>query len=250
MKYYIDFEASEQEKKIISVGVVREDGQEFYSLVYTDDPMTFRIIQITGITQDEVNSAPSAADVFEKLYDWCAQDQERPEFICYGDGDLDFVYNNYLSSQSLKEGAMLSYLYLNMYDCSEEIRKHFYVNKTISLQKLGQYFDSSLGPQNHNALDDAKLLKMVYEHVISGVGDAVAFTEYVSHNRLPENITRIVRLAGQEVMNEFENMAQAVNWARQQPNDKGPSYLTNIEEKITRAALTNGKYLGSSWRIL
>ncbi len=57
MYYYIDFEASEAEKKIISVGCICEDGREFYSLVNTDDPITFRITQITGITQEKLLSS-------------------------------------------------------------------------------------------------------------------------------------------------------------------------------------------------
>ena len=33
MKYFIDFEATQFSNEIISVGCVREDGKEFYSLV-------------------------------------------------------------------------------------------------------------------------------------------------------------------------------------------------------------------------
>ena len=105
MKYYIDFEASENEKKIISVGVLREDGEEFYSLVYSDDPITPRIEEITGISQEEVDQAPSSKEVFEKLFDWCMEKEDMPEFVNYGDGDLDFVYSNFLSATSLKEAA-------------------------------------------------------------------------------------------------------------------------------------------------
>lgn len=43
MKYYIDFEASEAEQKVISIGCVREDGDKFYSLVKVDDPITSKI---------------------------------------------------------------------------------------------------------------------------------------------------------------------------------------------------------------
>ena len=81
MYYYIDFEASETEKKIISVGCICEDGREFYSLVNTDDPITFRITQITGITQEDVNEAPASKKVFADLFDWCySEDEARTLF--------------------------------------------------------------------------------------------------------------------------------------------------------------------------
>ena len=250
MKYYIDFEASEIEKKIISVGVLREDGEEFYSLVYSDDPITPRIEEITGISQEEVDQAPSSKEVFEKLFDWCMEKEDLPEFVNYGDGDLDFVYNNFLSATTLKEAAMLSFLYMNMYDCSQELKDFFYVNKTISLEKLGKYFDHSMGEQNHNALDDAKLLKMVYEKMNSGQTENNVFNEYLSPGRIPSQIRKVVRLIGNEVANEFESLSEAVKWMRTQPNDKGGSYLNNAEEKIITAARNGSKYFNSYWRIL
>ncbi|MBR3228427.1 MAG: hypothetical protein IKF68_07795 [Erysipelotrichaceae bacterium] len=69
MNCYIDFEASEAQHRIISVGCIREDGEEFYSLVRTDDPITPRITKITGIVQEEVDAAPSVSEVFSSFYD-------------------------------------------------------------------------------------------------------------------------------------------------------------------------------------
>ncbi|MBQ2213702.1 MAG: 3'-5' exoribonuclease [Erysipelotrichaceae bacterium] len=250
MYYYIDFEASEAEKKIISVGCICEDGREFYSLVNTDDPITFRITQITGITQEDVNEAPASEKVFADLFDWCYSEDEAPQFICYGDGDFDFVYANSQCTTGYKEALMLSYLYLNMYDCSQDMKDHFLVNKTISLEKLGQHYDETMGAQNHNALDDAKLLKMVYEKMNSGQTENNVFNEYLSPSRIPSQIRKVVRLVGNEVANEFESLSEAVKWMRTQPNDKGGSYLNNAEEKIITAARNGSKYFNSYWRIL
>ena len=250
MNYYIDFEASEAEKKIISVGCICDDGREFYSLVNTDDPITFRITQITGITQEDVDSAPSSETVFSDFYDWCYSEEEMSQFICYGDGDFDFVYSNIQSATGYKESLILSYLYVNMYDCSQEMKDHFLVNKTISLEKLGQHYDESMGDQNHNALDDAKLLKMVYEKMNSGETENNVFNEYLTPGRIPAQIRKVVRLQGNTVVNEFDSLSEAVKWLRSQPNDKGSSYLNNAEEKIINAARNNSKYFNSFWRIL
>ena len=139
------------------------------------------------------------------------------------DGDFDFVYANSQCTTGYKEALMLSYLYLNMYDCSQDMKDHFLVNKTISLEKLGQHYDETMGAQNHNALDDAKLLKMVYEKMNSGQTENNVFNEYLSPGRIPSQIRKVVRLIGNEVANEFESLSEAVKWMRTQPNDKGGS---------------------------
>ncbi len=249
MRYYIDFEASENEKMIISVGAVNEKGEEFYSLVHTDDPITPRIEEITGICQEEIDEAPSASEVFGHFYDWCAR-YDCPEFINYGTGDFDFVYNNFASASSFKEAAMLSFLYLNMYDCSEELKEFFYVNKTISLEKLGKFFDKDMGDQNHNALDDAKLLKMVHEKMKTGDRNFDAFLEYVDPGRYPDQVRKVLRMNGSVILEEYDNLNKAVEWIKEQPNDKGHKYILNAADKIKHAAKTSSRYFGCNWRIL
>ena len=87
MNYYIDFEATQFSNRIISVGCVNEKGEEFYSLVNPDRQLTKFIVELTGITQEQVDAAPSANEVFEQLFDFCSKDDEAPTFICYGDSD-------------------------------------------------------------------------------------------------------------------------------------------------------------------
>lgn len=250
MNYYIDFEASESLKTIISIGAICEDGREFYSLVHTDDPITPKIEEITLISQKDVDEAPSSKEVFERFYDWCDIPDDYPEFINYGSSDADFVYNNFLKAESLKEASILSFLYLNMYDCSEDLKEFFYVNKTISLEKLGKYFDKDMGDQNHNALDDAKLLKMVHEKMKTGDRNFDAFLEYVDPDRYPDQVRKVLRMIGTNVLEEYDNIQKAVEWLRGQPNDKGHKYLMNADEKIKHAAKTNSRYFGYNWRIL
>ena len=250
MKYYIDFEASETERKIISIGCVREDGEEFYSLVHTDDPITERIEELTHISQKDIDDAPEATEVFERFYDWCATDDSLPEYICYGDGDYEFIDNTLSSAVTLKESAILSNIYMNMYDCSEDIKEFFYVNKTISLEKLGKHFMPDMDDQNHNALDDARLLKLVYEKMKSGSRDINEFGEYMDSHRQPAVARKVLRLNGDNILNEFNGMEEAVAWIRSQPNSKDARYINGADEKIRKAAREGSKYFGSNWRIL
>ena len=250
MKYFIDFEASEDRCEIISIGCVREDGEEFYSLVHSDDPITPRIEEITGLSQKDIDGAPKAREVFESFFDWCSRDESFPEFVNYGSKDIEFVYNTYLNAVSLKEASILSFLYINMYDCSEELKQFFYVNKTISLEKLAKYFDKNMGEQNHNALDDAKLLKMVYDKMKSGSRNFDAFLEYVDPEKYPDVVKRVLRLKNNEVVEEYKNLKEAVAWVMAQPNDRGSKYVQNAGEKIKHAAKNQSRYFDCNWRIV
>ena len=250
MKYYIDFEASESEKKIISIGCIREDGEEFYSLVFTEDPITKRIEELTGISQEDIDQAPDSCDVFGRFYDWCEKGEDLPEFICYGDGDYEFIDNTLADARSFKESAMLSDIYMNMIDCSKDIMDFFYVNKTISLEKLGKHFVPDMEDQNHNALDDAKLLKVVYEKMQSGSRDINEFKEYMNSNRQPLFARKVLRLNGSEILNEFDSMEEAISWIKTQLSGKDAKYISGAEEKIRKAAKEGSRYFGSNWRIL
>ena len=250
MKYYIDFEATEEKQEIISVGCVREDGKEFYSLVHSDDPITLKIEEITGISQADIDEAPSAREAFEALADFCKQDEELPEFINYGDADADYVYNTFSNASSLKEAGMLSFLYLNMYDIADDVKQFFYVNKTISLEKLGKYFDKDMDDQNHNALDDAKLLKMVCDNMKNGKQDSNVFNEYLDPLRYPDIVSKVLRMQGSSIVNEFDSLEDAVAWVKAQPDDKGHKYVQNAAEKIKTAAKNGSRYFDSSWRII
>ncbi|MBR3228428.1 MAG: hypothetical protein IKF68_07800 [Erysipelotrichaceae bacterium] len=176
--------------------------------------------------------------------------EETPHFMCYGNGDFDFIYNTFYDAQSLKASAMLGYLYLDLYDVSDEIREHFYVNKTISLEKLAKHFDKNASEQNHNALDDAKLLKMVYEGIRKGKAEVSVFDEYLDPKRYPDQVRKVIRMNGDVILDEFANMKEAVKWIRSQPNDKGAQYIKDAEDKIKRAARDGGRYFRSNWRIL
>ena len=249
MKYYIDFEASDAEE-IISVGCVDENGREFYSLVHSDDLISADIQKLTGLSQEMVSAAPLADEVFESFYDWCNASEEMPDFICYGDSDHSFVNNTFFLCNSLKAASILSYIYMNMEDCSEEIRNFFYVNKTISLQKLALHFDENIPEQNHNALDDAKLLKMVYEGIGHDERRIDSFNEYLNPYKIPGQITKILRINNGVIEEEYADMAAVRVWMIAQNSDKNPSYLNNFEDKIRKAVKEGSRYFGFHWRIL
>ena len=95
MKYFIDLEATQFSNEIISIGCVREDGETFYSLVnVSKNKMTNFITELTGITKEDVSTAPSSDEVFTKFYDWLIPDESKVQFFCYGNADLGFIRKN------------------------------------------------------------------------------------------------------------------------------------------------------------
>ena len=164
MNYFIDFEATQFSNRIISVGCIKETGETFYSLVNPERELTKFIIDFTGITQEQVDAAPSANEVFEKLFDFCLQDEEAPTFYCYGDSDTAFAKATLEKmATNFKAKSMLSYIYANLIDFCPAVRAHFGIHSSVKLIKVAEYYKKEEMVQNHNALDDALLLKYLFE---------------------------------------------------------------------------------------
>ena len=164
MKYFIDLEATQFSNEIISIGCVREDGETFYSLVnVSKNKMTNFITELTGITKEDVSTAPSSDEVFTKFYDWLIPDESKVQFFCYGNADLGFIRKNLNKATTVKAQMALSVLALHLVDYSKCVERHFGLIKSISLKKvLAYYRQVAEVEQNHNALEDALFLKEIY----------------------------------------------------------------------------------------
>lgn len=167
MKYFIDLEATQFSNEIISIGCVREDGETFYSLVnVSKNKMTNFITELTGITKEDVSTAPSSDEVFTKFYDWLVPDESKVQFFCYGNADLGFIRRNLNKATTVKAQMALSVLALHLVDYSKCVERHFGLIKSISLKKvLAYYRQVAEVEQNHNALEDALFLKEIYDRI-------------------------------------------------------------------------------------
>jgi inhibitor of KinA sporulation pathway (predicted exonuclease) len=167
MKYFIDFEATQFSNEIISVGCVREDGETFYSLVNVQrNKITPFITDLTGISKNDVEIAPSSDEVFENLYNWLSQDKSKAQFFCYGNNDIGFIRRNLNKTNSIKAQMALSLIAFNLIDYSKAVIRHFGLIKSIALVKvLAYYRQEEKIEQNHNALEDALFLKEIYEKI-------------------------------------------------------------------------------------
>ena len=79
MNYYVDFEATQFAGEIISIGCIREDGETFYSLVApVKSKITPFITNLTGITEEMLETALDPTTVFNSFYDWVWKDNDLP----------------------------------------------------------------------------------------------------------------------------------------------------------------------------
>lgn len=259
MKYFIDFEATQFSNEIISIGCVRETGETFYALVNPKKKLTQFITDLTGITDEMLRNAPEADVVFKEFFDWCSQyENDPPVFYCYGSSDITFVKNNARKSNNLKAKSILCYLYSELYDYEPAVKAHFGLIQSISLVKVASYYSGNELEQHHNALEDALMLKYIYEQTSSTSEemDAEAFPEYRTPTAKVETSSpkyTVYLLSGGKVKQTFPSLNSAAKWIYDNkiPNNaqKKMVQLKNLAKSIRHASTTNSKYMNYKWRV-
>ena len=263
MNYYIDFEATQFSNRIISVGCVNEKGDEFYSLVNPERELTKFIKEFTHITQEEVDAAPSADEVFEQLWEFCSKDDEAPTFICYGDSDGKFAKATLEKmATSFKAKSMLSYIYANIIDYCPQTRIHFGIHSSIKLIKVANYYSGQEYEQTHNALEDAKLLKYVYEQMQEHDNEFDAFPEYRAtkaaakikasegKEKEPPKEVMYFRLKKGKVVETFPTLEEAICWVLEHKFSEATRATAkpeNIGKRIRAAAGQRKQYCSITW---
>lgn len=251
MKYFIDFEATQFTNEIIEIGCIREDGEVFQSYVHSKKKVTDFITNLTGITQEMVDNAPSSDEVFSKFYDWIKGDL-NVEFYCYGNADLAFVRKNLEKTKSFKAQAALSIVGMGLCDYANKVKDHFGLMKPIALVKVLAYYRKVESvEQKHSALEDAKYLKELFEYILADrCVEECPFPEY---QKQKEILTpHISRLRKGKVIETYNTMEDAVQWIidHLEPVQKVECSPRNIAKKIRKAANSNTPYHnGFKWRI-
>ncbi len=260
MKYYMDFEATQFEQEIISVGCVDECGREFYSLVkpHSLRKMTGFITELTGITTAQLIRAPGADEVFSQLYDYIDK-TGRSDFFCYGNCDGRFIRMTLKYVKTFKAQCMLGIILSSLTDVSPEISRIFKTNQTVSLYKLSDYYGAP-GERNHNALSDAKLLKHVCEHCKDEELAECPFPEYVQVGRAvvskaaaPQEQVKNPHVTASmgDSMISFSSYGKAADWVITELLPKNTVITlgtkSNISNRIVQAVANGSTYHGYTW---
>lgn len=255
MNFFIDFEATQFSNGIISIGCVSEEGEKFSSFVHTPYKITPFITDLTGITAEDNEKAPSPEVVFHKFFYWVSSQNpitEIPHFYCYGTNDKDFVKKNFLDCNNFTAKAMLSYLYTDLEDYSPKVKEHFGLCRNIGLNKVYNYCTNQNNEQQHSAVEDAYMLWKVYKYIQENEDEQDIFPEYQLDYVAPTPGNYIVhRLRDGSIIETYPSMAAAIKWCLMQMpvNDRRVVKSNTISKSIKKAARNKVRYRTYDWQI-
>lgn len=272
MNYFVDFEATQFSNEIISIGCVREDGAEFYSEVRAKKKITHFITSLTGITDEQNKAADSSDEVFTRFFDWLtAYPNERAVFYCYGNTDINFVKKNLDLTKNIKAQAALSMIGINLHDYAPTAKVHFGLVKNISLIKLVAYYRGVESvEQTHDALEDARFLKEVYDHISTeSKVEGHPFPDYElkttdinsinQTKKSPRNLLKTLKHRidmydheGEVLEKTFANIGAARSYVIDNMGkiDRQRTSKNKVENKIINANNKKTTYVGRRWRIV
>ena len=166
MLVFLDFEATQFSNEIISIGCVMENGKFFSSLVRPKDikHVTAFITELTGITREMLEDAPTSEEAFNHLYDFIRKhgDNTLPKYICYGNTDAGFLMATANRMTDVNAYTFVTSIAHTIKDYSPEVRKFFASAHNIGLRKVYNLVKSEEEVQKHDALEDAMMLAEVF----------------------------------------------------------------------------------------
>lgn len=167
LKIYLDLEANAITNEAISIGMVSETGKEFYSLIRPHTKLDHKIKLLTHISQEEAEQAPELEEVVLNVMKYLASFNKDIQILTYGKDDASYLrasssFTNYESVRNalvaIADGCQ---------NVAKKIAKHFR-RKAINLRSayLTMRMDTNEPLiQNHNALEDAYMLKWIWENI-------------------------------------------------------------------------------------
>lgn len=176
MLVYIDFEANAITEEIISIGAVSDDGRKFYSLVRPHSKLDHKIKELTGITQEEAEQAPTMDQVMVMFTQFLFPEpvgvraKEGLAFINYGSMDTKFLQSSINYSENPVTTTLLSNIKRRLVNIDKQVSAKF---RRPAKQRVGlrsayltmRGVSAEETPLEHNALGDAEMLKYVHEHI-------------------------------------------------------------------------------------
>jgi DNA polymerase III epsilon subunit-like protein len=257
MKYFIDFEATQYKQEIIQIGCVREDGQEFSSLIKPRKlkNVTRTITELTGITKEKLTHERSSDEVFEAFFEWLCTDKTPASFFCYGNADIVFVKNNMNKcTRDIKAQAALSMIAANLTDVSELVKEHFRLEKVPSLKKVMAYYFPKDEHICHDALSDAEMLRAVYDAMLNEEKiRGIPFPEHIGDPIFTnqEDLDRfvIVRSGNGQIETTYKTLDDAKMFIVELVKKQCRSEMKpeNAQKKVLAAINGKKNYFGYSW---
>ena len=137
VRIFLDLEATQFSKEIISIGAVSDKNQEFYKLVRSKKKITKLITDLTNITNEDLKKAKKFYEVFDEFWDWCCSQKttknEKIIFFVYGNFDGELIKAEYLRRPKDKR---LFYIYSNIIDVQYYLMMSVFGSISYSLSLL------------------------------------------------------------------------------------------------------------------
>ena len=240
MKFFVDLEATQFASRIISMGVVAETGDKFYTLMKPyDDKVTDFIHKLTGLTDEEVQNAPEPDLAFQLFSSWMnevyykAQINKNlnPEFIFYGKEDKTFLTRTKTHMTNINSIMIIEAMLARYVDYTSIVKQHFSTKFPPSLLKVYTFCqkeDENI-IQHHNALEDAEMLAFIAKELPDKSHNAAELPQ------IPKaKIEGAVRKKAPDIYISWQLLKNADKWNTGITNANKNDYLFYCQEGIFR----------------
>ena len=257
MNFYIDFEATQPEQEIISVGAYCDNKSCFSSLVKPQFSTVNKYIEdMIGITNEMLEDKMGLDIVFSSLYWWCVEQEKdltKWRFYSYGDADVDFIKHSLRNIQTEKALIVASLMIATMQDYSKVVKEYF--RGTTSLIKAYNYLKDLENKQKHNALEDAKMLADIFARTYNK--EPLSENPFIEYKTAEGNYTFpsgkfFCKSTGKNAKErEFYNIQDAIEWiiSNRIPQDARPNVRRDkMATKIMKAIKKKDTYMQFKWR--
>ena len=170
MRFFLDFEATRFSNRIISIGCVSDNGDTFQTLVKPVNKAKVDnfITELTGITNDMLDNAPTADEAFNQLFDFIElnNDGKTPQYFCYGNTDAFFIKSTVKYMTDVRACICAQAIAGNLIDYADTVKKFFVAPHDLALRKVYMLIKSQDNlVQKHDALEDALMLQTVVKNL-------------------------------------------------------------------------------------
>ena len=151
---------------ILSIGAIKMSGttileeQQFYSLIYCDQEIPKEIVQLTGITNDEVRQAPPLSNVLMRFFEFVQDSTLVAHHATHERSFMQYVSSKLFKTPFKHRIVDTSFLY-------KLIDRDFH---NVSLEKLCEQNDIPIFDRHH-ALGDAKMTAQIWRIYVEKVID-------------------------------------------------------------------------------
>lgn len=125
MKIYLDLEANCTTNEAISIGMVTENGDTFYSLIRPHTKLDHNIKVLTGVSQEDADQAPSLEEVMLGVGEFLSFLDKENTFYHYGKSDRGFLRASMGFTTDMKALTTLQYIHNRCENVDKRVASHF-----------------------------------------------------------------------------------------------------------------------------